>query len=143
MRHFFGKFVSAALLAGTALGTASCTDLTEVPFTEITEGNFNPTENDLAAIIAPPYSRLRYFMGWYGYIDGQGETADILLTPVRPNGWHDGGVYIRMHEHRWQANEGQPRGLWNTAYAVITDVNRVTHQIETDLIPLAGQTRTD
>ncbi|MGH7448139.1 MAG: RagB/SusD family nutrient uptake outer membrane protein, partial [Longimicrobiales bacterium] len=143
MRHFLGKYVPAFALAGAALGATACTDLTEVPFTEITEGNFNPSPSDLASIIAPPYSRLRYFMGWYGYIDGQGETGDILLTPVRPNGWHDGGVYIRMHEHRWRANEGQPRGLWNTAYSVITDVNRITHQIETDLIPLEGETRTD
>ena len=142
MTYILRKYVPAIAVLGATLGTVSCTDLTEAPFTEITEANFNPTPSDLASIIAPPYSRLRYFMGWYGYIDGQGETADILITPVRPNGWYDGGVYIRMHQHRWAANEGQPRGLWNTAYNVITDVNRVTYQIESGDVPVEEATRT-
>jgi starch-binding outer membrane protein, SusD/RagB family len=143
MTHALSKYVPALALLGGLLGTVACTDLTEVPFTEITESNFNPTESDLASIVAPPYSRLRYFMGWYGYIDGQGETGDILITPVRPNGWYDGGVYIRLHEHRWATNEGQPRSLWNAAYNVITDVNRVSYQIESGVVPVEGDTKAD
>lgn len=141
MKYPLARYAAALLILPALLGTASCTDLTEAPFNEITEANFNPTANDLATMMAPAYSRLRYFMGWYGYIDGQGETADILLTPVRPNGWYDGGVYIRMHEHRWRVNEGQPRSVWNAAFNVIGAVNRVVYQIDTGVLPLDGATK--
>ncbi|MEX0908090.1 MAG: RagB/SusD family nutrient uptake outer membrane protein, partial [Gemmatimonadota bacterium] len=117
-------------------------DLTEVPFTQITEANFNPTEADLAAIIAPAYTNLRWFMSWYGYIDGQGETGDILLTPVRPNGWYDGGVYIRQHEHKWNDRHGQSNGIFAFAYRGITAVNRITYQLESGVVPVEGEART-
>ena len=50
---------------------------------------------DLVALIGPVYLPQRaIWMSWYGMVDWQGETGDMLLTPVRPNGWHDGGIYI-------------------------------------------------
>ena len=62
-----------------------------------------------AALMAPAYTPLRdVWMGWYGNLDFQEETADAFITPVRPNGWYDGGTYIRLHEHRWDAGQGQP-----------------------------------
>ena len=135
MKHILSRFLPALALAGITVGTTSCTDLTETPYDEVTEANFNPTAADLAALMAPVYTPLRAFMGWYGLIDGQGESADILLTPVRPNGWYDGGVYIRMHEHRWTDRQGQPNTVWNMSYAGINAANRVMYQIESGLIP--------
>ncbi|HEY8484643.1 MAG TPA: hypothetical protein VIL13_08540 [Longimicrobiales bacterium] len=125
MRHSIRHLSALALFA--ALSSAACTDLTEVPYTEITEANFKPTAGDLAAMIAPAYTPMRnIWMGWYGMVDWQGETADMLLTPVRPNGWYDGGVYIRNHEHTWNpSTPGMPDNLWGNAYNGINNVNRV------------------
>src|SRR5919106_1679207 len=112
------KQYAAALAVVAVLGGAGCTDLTETPYTEVTEANFNPTAADLAALMGPAYTPLRaMWMSWYGMVDFQEETADELLTPVRPNGWYDGGVYIRLHEHRWDDAQGQPNGLWGNAFA--------------------------
>ncbi len=47
-------------------------------------------------------------IGWQGDFDLQEEPADIIVTPVRPNGWYDGGTYQRMHKHEWNAAEWQP-----------------------------------
>lgn len=126
------------LVIGAALASASCTDLTEVPFDQITEENFKPTEADIGALIAPAYTPLRnVWMGWYGNLDFQGETADILLTPVRPNGWYDGGTYVRLHEHRWTAtSNGQPSSLWGRSFSGITAANRVIYQIESGVAPI-------
>ena len=134
-RTFSKCFAVLAVIA--ALGTGSCTDLTETPFTEVTAANFNPTASDLASLIAPAYTPLRtMWMSWYGMVDFQEETADALLTPVRPNGWYDGGVYIRLHEHRWDAGQGQPAGQWNTSFSGINAANRVIYQIESGVIPV-------
>jgi len=143
MRHNLSK-LSALLVAGATLASLSCTNLTEVPYTEVTQANFNPTATDLAALIAPAYTPLRnIWMSWYGMVDFQEETADELLTPVRPNGWYDGGVYIRLHEHRWDAAQGQPSGLWGNTYSGINAANRVIYQIESGVIPVDATTKTN
>ncbi len=132
---------SALLLLGTLaiLGTASCTDLTENPPNEVTPANFHPTAQDVAALIGSVYSPLRnVWMGWYGQVDGQGEPADILLTPNRPNGWYDGGVYLRNHQHTWDDRTGQANSLWGEAYGGITAANRVMYQITTGIAPVAA-----
>jgi hypothetical protein len=144
MRHLFSKLSVSAALVGVTLAGAGCRDLTETPFTEVTEANFRPTAADLAALIAPAYTPLRaMWMSWYGMVDFQEETADELLTPVRPNGWYDGGVYIRLHEHKWDANQGQPNGLWGTAFSGINAANRVIYQIESGVIPVDAATKTN
>src|SRR5262245_26895033 len=126
------------------LSVASCTDLKEEPFTSITESNFKPQASDLAALIAPAYSPMRnIWMSWYGMIDWQGETGDMLLTPVRPNGWYDGGIYIQNHEHKWNASSpGMPTGMWSNAYNGINAVNRVMYQIESEVIKLPADVKT-
>jgi len=131
-------------LVAVTLSAAACTDLTEVPYTEITEDNFNPTPADLAAMVGPVYTPLRStWMSWYGMVDWQGETGDMLLTPVRPNGWHDGGIYIQNHEHKWNASSpGMPNTLWGNAFSGINAANRVLYQIESGVLPLEGATRT-
>jgi hypothetical protein len=128
-------------LAGLAvLGALGCTDLTEVPFTEITEANFNPTANDIPNLIGPVYTPQRaIWMSWYGWIDWQEETADQLVTPVRPNGWDDGGIYYANHQHRWSASSpGMPNGLWGNAFSGINAANRVLYQIEEGILPMAA-----
>jgi starch-binding outer membrane protein, SusD/RagB family len=142
MRYNTPRYLQALVVAGMAFGAVSCTDLTENPFTEITEANFRPGPGDLAALMAPAYTPMRdMWMGWYGMVDFQEETADALLTPARPNGWYDGGTYQRLHEHRWDAAQGQPSSLWGRSFNGINAANRVIYQIESGLIPVQGDTR--
>jgi hypothetical protein len=131
-----------ALLGLGLVAAVACHDLTEVPYTEVTDQNFHPTAKDLGSVIAPAYTPLRnLWMAWYGNIDTQEESSDELLTPVRPNGWYDGGTYIRMHQHRWDSHQGQPSSLWGNAFAGINAVNRVLYQIESGSIPVDDETK--
>ncbi|MFW6201356.1 MAG: RagB/SusD family nutrient uptake outer membrane protein [Gemmatimonadota bacterium] len=141
LRRSNGLRASAVL--GALLVALSCTDLSENPVTEITEENFNPTEEDLAALMGDAYNDLRnWWMGWYGYVDIIGETGDLLVTPVRPNGWDDGGVYRFRHEHSWNSSRGGVSPAWGRSYGMITDINRILHQIDEGLIPIEGDLRT-
>lgn len=124
---------------GLIVFVASCTDLTETPYEEVTEENFNPTGDDIGALIAPAYTPLRWWMGWYGNIDTQEESADALLTPVRPNGWYDGGTYVRMHQHRWNENQGQPAAVWTSSFDGINAVNRVIYQLDSGTVPVEDE----
>lgn len=131
------KSIILFVLAGSLVLIASCTDLSENVYDQITEENFNPTGDDIGSLVAPAYSPLRGMkLGWYNYFDLQGESSDEIVTPVRPNGWYDGGTYIRMHKHEWDRFQGQPSTLYGRTFSGINAVNRVIFQIESEVVPV-------
>lgn len=141
MKYVLSKYLTAVAVVGAIFTNASCTDLSENPVTEITEADFNPTDADLAALVGGVYEDMRgWYMSWYGYVDIVGETADILLTPKRPNGWEDAGSglpYRNNHQHTWRpSGAGNVGSAWGRSYSLIVEVNRLINQIETGLVPL-------
>jgi len=142
MRYF--NAVAALLLAGTLiLAAGACTDLTEVVYDQITEENFNPTEGDLGSLLAPVYDEGLddLFMGWYGMVDvGGEEPGDVLVSPERVNGWYDGGVYVRQHQHQWDTNSWTFGHSYSNAFQVINGANRVIYQIESGVAPIENET---
>ncbi|QBQ43078.1 RagB/SusD family nutrient uptake outer membrane protein [Sphingobacterium psychroaquaticum] len=126
-----------ALVGFGLLSFNSCTDLSEEVFSEVLEKEYQPQERDLPTILAPVYASFRNLMfGWQGYFDLQEESADHIITPVRPNGWDDAGTYRRMHQHTWTTIQWQPYNTWQQAYSSITKANRVIMQIEDGTLPL-------
>jgi starch-binding outer membrane protein, SusD/RagB family len=110
---------------------SSCTNLDEEVYSQVLASSFKPTARDIPSIVAPVYASFRgLMMGWQGYFDLQEESADAIVTPARPNGWYDGGTYLRMHTHTWTPLQWQPQNTWNSAYFSITTANRVLSQIE-------------
>ncbi|MBE7173100.1 MAG: RagB/SusD family nutrient uptake outer membrane protein [Williamsia sp.] len=116
---------------------SGCTKLDETVYDQVLQDNFHPTEGDVPSIIAPVYTILRPMeASWYGNFDLQEEPADAIVTPARPNGWYDGGVYQRMHKHEWNQTQGQPNQLWSNCYQGINTANRVLYQIDAGLVPI-------
>ena len=121
---------SIAILAVSATCLTGCFNLEEIAYSEITQESFNPTDQDVVALLASSYSEFGAFMDWYGMFDAQEESADVVITPARPNGWVDGGVYQRMHEHTWYADDpGSPSSLYYYAFTGINAANRVLDQV--------------
>ncbi|MDF2188114.1 RagB/SusD family nutrient uptake outer membrane protein [Paraflavitalea sp. CAU 1676] len=134
------QFFTAIYMAmGVSLMLGSCTKLDEHVYDQVLETSFKPTEADLPSILGAAYVPLRTVMvGWQGDFDLQEEPADIIVTPVRPNGWYDGGTYQRMHKHEWRADEWQPINSWNQNFRGINTVNRIIAQIEGGSIPVTN-----
>lgn len=131
---FLPKLLASLFVIGTLPG---CTDLKDEAYTTIIASKFNPTQNDIAAITGAAYSNWRFVMlDWDGYWRAQELSADQEVIPGRPNGWVDGGVYRRIHEHKWTSEEGIVRNTWTRTYAGITNCNRIIYQIESNLIPV-------
>jgi hypothetical protein len=74
-------------------------------------------------------------LDWDGLWRAQELSADQEVIPGRPNGWVDGGVYKRIHQHQWTPDEGIVVNTWNRTYAGITNTNRLIYQIESGLLP--------
>ncbi|HKK47159.1 MAG TPA: RagB/SusD family nutrient uptake outer membrane protein [Balneolaceae bacterium] len=116
---------------------ASCTNLSENPYSEITSKNFNPTQKDVTSLVGPVYTPLRYgIMGFQEWMNAQEQSADEVVIPVRPNGWYDGGRYWRMHRHTWTATDGTPNSVWNFSFDGINAANRVLYQISSGQVPV-------
>ena len=130
------KYGIFALLACSTMTLTGCFNLDEEPYSEITEESFVPTEQDAAALMAKAYTPLNFIFNWYGYFDLQEEPGDIIITPTRPNGWDDGGVYRAMHQHTWHDQSGQPGNTHWYCYSGINTANRVKTQLDEDALPV-------
>ncbi len=115
----------------------SCTKLKDDPYSTIISTRFNPTKDDLAALVGAGYSQWRFILlDWNGLWRAQEITGDQIVIPKRPWGWFDDGVYQRLHKHTWTTDDEVVRNTWNRTYAGITNCNRIIYQIESGLIPV-------
>lgn len=125
------------VLVVSMFSLSGCTDLEEVVYHDLLAEEFTPTADDAVAIIGPAYTNLREVLFyWHGYFDTQEECSDIIVTPERPNGWVDGGVYRAMHEHTWNSEQSHASALWDRCYAGINLANRAMYQIESGNLPM-------
>lgn len=129
-----GYVVIAALVLAT-----SCTKLKETSYDSIIQSQFNATGQDLVSLVGACYVGWRTtFLEWNGIWRSQEVAADQVVIPARPNGWVDGGVYRRIHEHSWTSDEDNVVQGWQRTFSGITSCNRVIYQIESGGIPLAA-----
>lgn len=125
------KIAVVALLLGS-----SCTDLKDESFDRIIANQFTPASGDVASLVGAAYTNWRDVMQqWNGLFRTQEISGDQLVIPSRPNGWVDGGVYRRIHDHKWTADDEIAINNWNRSYSGIANCNRLIFQIESGSIP--------
>lgn len=129
------KYGIYAACLGSLLTLGGCLNLDETPYSEITEESYVPTEADAVSLLATAYSPLRYIMDWQGLFDLEEEPGDVIVTPVRPNGWDDGGTYRRMHLHTWDDREWQPQNTYEHCFTGINNVNKVLKKADEGFFP--------
>lgn len=118
-----------------------CFDLEEHAYSEVVKKDFTPTDQDVVALLSKSYSEFGAFMDWYGIFDCMEEAADVIITPTRPNGWDDGGVYKRMHWHKWTSEDpGSPASLYYYAFSGINSANKVLDQLKDGSLPAGDLT---
>ncbi|MBC3539218.1 RagB/SusD family nutrient uptake outer membrane protein [Rufibacter sediminis] len=131
---------TSALAILLALSSTNCTQLEDESFTEILSSEFDPKASDVAALVGRAYTNMRFILlDWDGTWRAQEVSADQIVIPARPNGWVDGGVFRRLHEHKWTTDDPIVIQTWNRTFAGITNTNRLLYQIETGLVPLATE----
>src|SRR5262245_17347205 len=95
-------YTGIAAIAFWLLVPIGCTKLKDTSYNEIIASEFTPGTSDLAALAGAGYVDWRgLLLQWNTLYRAQEVSGDEMLTPARPNGWVDGGVYRRIHEHKW------------------------------------------
>lgn len=140
------KRIRSNIFKGIVVGFAamlipvSCTELVnEDSASIIVTDDWEPSESDITALIGSAYVPWdAIVLQWNGLWRAQEITADQIVIPARPNGWVDGGIYRRLHEHTWSADNPVFSTVWSRVYNGITTTNRVLFQIESGDITLAA-----
>lgn len=121
------------------IGFYSCTKLNNTDYATIVASNFQPGPSDIAALTGAAYANWRPLelgRSANSIFRTNEISADGLVIPSRPNGWVDGGIYRRVHEHKWTADEDNSYQIWSNAYTGITNCNRLLYQIDAGFIPI-------
>jgi len=109
----------------------SCTDLDEVLFDRIDARKFYNTEEEIQAALTNAYWRLMNNENFQRAHMFQEQTTEIGITPTRTNGgWGDGGRWIQMHFHTWDATHRTISRSYNGAYSVIASTNSLIEFLE-------------
>lgn len=117
---------------------SSCTELYDDHYQRVISDEFTAGSDDLGALAGAAYVNWRtVLLEWNGLYRANELAGDQMLTPARPNGWVDGGVYRRIHEHKWTTDDDIVVNTWSRTYGGITNCNRIIHQVESGLIPVA------
>ncbi|MHA4812053.1 RagB/SusD family nutrient uptake outer membrane protein [Flavitalea flava] len=122
---------------------SACTKLKSTSYNQIIASEFTPTSSDLAALAGAAYVDWRgLLLQWNTLYRAQEVSGDEMLTPARPNGWVDGGVYRRIHEHKWTTDDDIVINIWTRAYQGVTNCNRIIYQVQAGIIPVAAKDTT-
>ena len=133
-------FLKSIVISLITVVTFGCTELYDDSYSEIIADQFEPTEKDVPRLIGSAYSQWRASMlDFDGVWRYQEITADQVVIPARPNGWVDGGLYRRAHEHTWTETETWNRGLWTRLFNGVTACNRLIYQLESGFLPVSDQ----
>jgi hypothetical protein len=107
---------------------ASCTKLDEnaVLYDKVTGSNFNKTDAELVASLGSAYTNL---LGSFGNADNimpmQEVTADEIVVPTRGADWGDGGHWVRLKTHTYNADDPRPLNTWNFLFKGVNTCNRL------------------
>ena len=107
---------------------ASCTKLNEKDklFDTVTIENFYRTDEELIAAVGAAYTNL---YGSFGNADNimpmQEVTTDEMVVPTRGADWGDGGHWVRLKQHTYNANDPRPSNTWNFLFKGVNTCNRL------------------
>ncbi|TRZ45912.1 RagB/SusD family nutrient uptake outer membrane protein [Robertkochia solimangrovi] len=141
MKKFRYTILSVGVVL-SLLSIGSCTQLEDGNYSTIVAEDFNPTDEDVAALIGSGYTAWRQtLLFWNGVWRSQEVTADEIVIPARPNGWVDGGIYKRMHQHNWYPEDDNVYQGWYRTYEGVTNCNKLIYQVDTGYIPMDEETK--
>ncbi len=136
------KYIISALLFGS-LTLTGCTNLDEELYDVVSMNDYGKTESEIKTIVGGAYSTLR----GYGSSTPEGNgvncyptceyvfflnecASDEACIPTRGSDWYDGGRYLQLQRHTWDANNQCVLAGWRYAFTGVSKVNAIIYQVE-------------
>ena len=131
------------MLAMLLITTAACTKLDEEPFDVLTSDSYYKDKNTIIAAVTRPYEH-GHWNAWDGDRWILSElTADNFVWTQKGKHGFDGGDWIRLHGHKWTADDGHINGAWVGPYQGIAQCNILIQDMSKLDYPKLGLTEED
>lgn len=125
------------LLCVCAVG---CTNLDEEVFDTLTSDTYYKDKNSVIAAVTRPYEH-GHWTGWDGDRWLITElTADQFVWTQKGKHGYDGGDWIRLHGHAWNADDSHIYGGWVGPYQGIGQCNLIINDLQKLDYPSIGMT---
>lgn len=114
-----------------AFGLGACWELDQEVLDGVTADDItNSTNPNLINVLkASAYSRIVGSWGGHNSIWSIHEvSSDEMAIPQKGADWEDGGQWIRMHRHQWDAKEESFNNTWNYCFTAIGEINNLLIQ---------------
>lgn len=121
------RIISA--LTVCALVLSACTDLTEQVYSSLTSSSYKYSQDDARKVIGACYTPMRSYIGHGQLWAMDCTTSDEIVMPPNSTGWDDGGIYRRMHYHKWNSEQSHIAAAWNTTWQGIGLCNNLLAQL--------------
>src|SRR5689334_4937496 len=93
----------------------SCTKLHETVEGNLTPGQVATDSSSAAILLQGVYASLEYTFTSYQEIFALSDiTTDEAIVPTRGQDWYDDGTWLVLHQHKWDANNGQIHDCFNS-----------------------------
>ena len=123
--------------------TSACTKLDEEPFDVLTSDSYYKDKNTIIAAVTRPYEHA-HWNGWDGDRWMLSElTADNFVWTQKGKHGYDGGDWIRLHGHKWTADDGHINGAWVGPYQGIAQCNILIQDMSKLDYPKLGLSEAD
>lgn len=127
-------------LSACVLAFSACTDLTEQVYSSLTSASYNYSQDDVRKVIGACYTPMRSYIG-HGQLWAMDCTSsDEIVMPPNSTGWDDGGIYRRMHYHKWNSEQSHVASAWNTTWQGIGLCNNLIAQLNNNELNLDANT---
>lgn len=125
------------------LVVASCTNLDEEVFDTLTSDIYYQDKNSVIAAVTRPYEH-GHWTGWDGDRWLISElTADQFVWTQKGKHGYDGGDWIRLHGHAWNADDSHIYGGWVGPYQGIGQCNLIISDLQKLNYPDLGLAEAD
>lgn len=132
------KKLAYLLVISAIFSSNSCIKLDEEVYDKLAGGTVFQTQEDVLPIAGKTYSVLRSLYTWHGWWMLQEYCTDEICQPTRGWGaWQDGGVWIAMHKHTFDAETGIESSFYYLNEGIST-TNRVIDMLELSDIEFEG-----
>ncbi len=125
----FNNLYKFAFAAGLLVSTPACTDLEEDLYSSVTAEQFYADAKNQTAAVAPVYAMMRNLYHHEDFWGSSQVSSDEMIIPARGGDWYDGGKWLSLNAHTWDASFPHLPRMWETPYTGIARANGVLENL--------------
>lgn len=135
------NLVNKLFIASMLLVVVSCTKLDEgeLLYDKVTGDKFGGTDLELSSAVGAAYSNLGRVGGNTTLFPLNEVPTDEVVVPTRGPDWGDGGHWVRLKRHTWDAKDPAPGWGWDFCYSGVSTCNRLIATLEGISSPSAAK----